>query len=392
MAVSSVTAQTTIEWWQFWTDPSIKPVIEQIVTEFEAQNPDIDVVLTDLTWANGHEKIVIALSSGRGPDVLELGSDWIAQFAEAGHLAQIGESIAGDSGSFDGWSMATYDGEVWGHPWILGTRVIFANRDLMRRAGFADDYIPITLDQFREAVAKVDSIGSDVYGWGSNTAEKHRLYKKYLPFLWSFGGQIFSDDMRYCLLASDFAINSLEYYRELHTEYGYVANQRGIEDAFLDGKIGFILSGDWLLKRMRNEGRTLNFTTTVFPGPQYPGRSFKGGEFLSINSASKNKEAALKLIKFVTSADNQVRFCKANQSANPSSKEAQKDEYFTGDPHLMTFIRQLRLANNPPVIPQWVTVETLIEDAIEDILFEDADPIADRLLETRKAIERVMEQ
>ena len=62
--------KTTIEWWQFWTDPAIKPTIDSIVAEFEQANPDIDVQLTDLTWANGHEKIVIAFASGTGPDLV----------------------------------------------------------------------------------------------------------------------------------------------------------------------------------------------------------------------------------------------------------------------------------------------------------------------------------
>ncbi|MCK4371971.1 MAG: extracellular solute-binding protein, partial [candidate division Zixibacteria bacterium] len=79
MTGSNIAAKTTIEWWQFWTDPSVKPTIRAIVDDFEKANPDIEVKLTDLTWANGHEKIVIALASGAGPDVLELGSDWIAQ-------------------------------------------------------------------------------------------------------------------------------------------------------------------------------------------------------------------------------------------------------------------------------------------------------------------------
>ena len=95
--IASATAATTLEFWQFWTDPAIKPVIKQIVTEFEEANPDIKVNLTDLTWANGHEKIVISLASGTGPDVVELGSDWIAQFAEAGQLADLTDHVSGFS-------------------------------------------------------------------------------------------------------------------------------------------------------------------------------------------------------------------------------------------------------------------------------------------------------
>ena len=360
---------TTIEWWQFWTDPQVKPVIEKMVAEFEKANPDIDVRLTDLTWSNGHEKIVISLASGTGPDVLELGSDWIAQFADEGHLWDMTAEVADDTDRFHGWGMSTYKGKVYAYPWILGTRVLFANRDLLIKAGFEPNWVPVTIAELKKASGKVGRLGDGIYGWGSNAAEKHRLYKKFMPFFWSHNAQIFTDDGRHCVLASIDAINALREYKQLHDESGYVANQRGIEDAFLDGKIGFIISGDWLLKRIELEKRDINLASTLFPGLQFPGSSFLGGEFLTVNEASGHKPEAMKLIEFITSPENQIRFCRANRSANPSSLEAQEDEYFQSNVHLQTFVKQIALVKHQPVTPEWVNIETYIEEAVEDALF-----------------------
>ena len=77
----------------------------------------------------------------------------------------------------------------------------------------------------------------------------------------------------------------------------------------------------------------------------------------------------MKFIDFITSPENQVRFCKANRSANPSSLAAQEDPYFTENVHLQTFIKQIRRAVHPPVHPNWVSIEAAIEEAIEDALF-----------------------
>lgn len=383
-----VAATTTIEWWQFWTDPGIKPTIKAIVYDFEQQNPDIKVKLTDLTWANGHEKIVLGFASGRGPDVVELGSDWIAQFAAYDHLLDLTEDIKDQKKSYQGWGLARYKERIYAKPWFLGTRVLYYNRDLLTKAGYETDFIPINWDNLWEAAFKITELDKDIYGWGSNAAEKHRLYKKFLPFFWSAKAKIFSDDNKYCLLASEKSIAALVFYKLLHDSCGYVANQRGIEDAFLDGQVGFILSGDWLLKRIENENRTINFETTMMPGTEYLGRSFLGGEYLAINAASKNKEAAKRFVDFMLAPENQVRFCKANRSANPSSLEAQKDTYFTSDPNLQTFIKQIFSANHPPVDPDWVFIESAIEEAIEDALFGSRQP-ATALLEARKKIERL---
>ena len=387
----SVIAGTTVEWWQFWTDPGIKPAIESMVAEFEQVNPDIDIKLSDLTWADGHAKIVLALASGTGPDVLELGSDWIAQFAAAGHLADITDHAAPQQDQYQGWGMATYGARIYAKPWILGTRVLFCNRGLLAKAGFDTDFAPINWEDLLNAAMRVTSLGDDIYGWGSNTAEKHRLYKKFLPFFWSAGGQIFTDDGKYCVLASERGIGALQFYKQLHDSCGFVSNQRGIEDVFLEGKIGIIISGDWLLKRIDIEKRPIDFFTTLIPGIEFTGRSFLGGEFLAVNAASKKKDAALRFIDFITSAKNQVAFCKANRSANPASVEAQQDTYFKTNPNLQIFIKQIFSANHPPVDPNWVNMETAIEEAVEQALF-GSRLVATPLHEAEKKIMKLMQK
>jgi multiple sugar transport system substrate-binding protein len=382
-------AKTALTWWQFWTDPSIRPTIQTMVSEFEKENPDISVKMTDLTWANGHEKIVVSFASGTAPDILELGSDWIAQFAANGQLADLSDEVAADSAEFQGWSMATYEGGVYARPWILGTRVIFMNTDLLKRAGYEPTWLPVSLRDLFEASQRIDSLGEDIYGWGSNTAEKHRLYKKFLPFFWSSEARIFDDAGDYCVISSVHSVMALSVYKLFHDQGGYVANQRGIEDAFLDGKIGVIMSGDWLLKRIELENRKINFSTTLFPGDNGPGKSFLGGEFLAINADSDKKEAAGKFIRFMTSPENQVTFCKANRTANPSSRVAQQDSYFQSSPHLQTFIKQIAFANHPPVDPDWVYIEDIIERAVEDALFGQGLP-GEAMLDAQHEITRLM--
>lgn len=391
LSVPDAMAQTTVEWWQFWTDPEIKPTIQAMADDFQQQNPGIKVNITDLTWANGHEKIAIAFASGAAPDVVEIGSDWIAQFAAAGQLADLTDYVAPHRPEFQGWSMATYNERIYAQPWILGTRVLFLNRELLKRAGFDKDFVPLSWDELQDVAKKVQALGSGVYGWGSNTAEKHRLYKKFMPFLWSAGGRVLSEDGKYCVISSQRAVEALKFYKQLHDCCGYVADQRGIEDGFLDGKIGMIMSGDWLLKRIQLEQRPIDFVTSLMPGPDptfgtgrtvvpglktnaYPGKSFEGGEFLAVAAASSKKDAALKLIDFITSPDNQLKFCKTNLSANPSCRQTQQDPYFQGNPNLEIFIKQLNLATHPPVDPDWVYMEAEIEKAVEQVLFKNALP------------------
>ncbi len=275
--------QVTLDWWQFWTDPAIKPTIAKIAADYEAANPNVKINLTDLTWANGHEKIVVAISSGTAPDIIELGSDWVAEFSSTGHLADITDDMIQDSSGFLGWSAGIWDDRIYAKPWILGTRVVFVNRDLLRQSGLGENYIPINWEQLKTACYTIDSLGDDIYGFGSNAAEKHRLYKKFLPFLWAADGRIVSRDGKYAVLASDKAYRTLKFYKELSDSCSMVDTQRRLEDAFLAGKVGVIISGDWLLKRIRNENIDLDFATTpcaLRSGEKVSGLVFYGKDAL----------------------------------------------------------------------------------------------------------------
>ena len=174
-------------------------------------------------------------------------------------------------------------------------------------------------------------------------------------------------------------------YKKFHDSCSYVGDQRGIEDAFLDGKIGYVISGDWLLKRIEFEHRKINFFTTLIPGPRFPGKSFLGAELLAVNAKSANQEAAFKFIDFITSPQNQVRFCRNNRSANPSSIKAQQDPYFASNENLQTFIKQINSSVAPPVDPAWPAMEDAIEKAVEDALF-GRKLVATALLEANRKI------
>jgi len=241
--------KTVLTWWQFWTNPEVRPTIEKMVTDFESANPDIDVQLGDLTWSDGHEKIAIALAAGNGPDVIELGSDWISEFAANGKLSDLTPDVATLKDSLQMWDPGIYQGRYYAVPWMLGTRVLFCNRSLIELAGYGPKTYPANWEDLLTLSKRITDLGDERYGFASNSAERHRLYKKFLPFFWSAGGRVFNDDQTATEFASDVGIRSLSYYVTL-SENGIIDTQGRLEDYFADGKIGFAISGEWLVKRL----------------------------------------------------------------------------------------------------------------------------------------------
>jgi multiple sugar transport system substrate-binding protein len=377
----------TLTWWQFWTDPQVRPVIAELTAQFEKENPNIKVEITDLTWSDGHEKIVVAFSSNTAPDILELGSDWVPEFSYEGVLADV--TLEADKIKSDHlmWKPAIVNNVIFGFPWILDTRVLFYNKDLMKKAGLDPNHPPQTWNELLDACKKTNKFKPQFYGFGANAFERHRLYKKFLPFLWANNANILSDDFKTCVINSPEAKEALGFYKELCNS-GIIDIQSRLDEMFAQGKIGFVISGGWLLKNIQANYSDLDFGVALIPKPSenkgIPA-SFAGGEFLVINDRSKNKQEALKFIEFLIQKENSLKLCQTIGSALPSAKGS----YYQGNENLKIFQEQLNSAFSPPAHPKWVYMEEIIEKKIEQVMYDKKTP--DQALdEAKEEIEHLL--
>ena len=350
-----------IRFWQFWSDINTKPVIEQIAAEFEAENPGVTIKITDLTWANGHDKLVISFAANDPPDIMELGSDWVAEFSSNGLLAEFESDLPPNY-----LYPATWDGKLYALPWLLDSRLLYFNLDLLKKAGTD---IPTTWPELAEVCEKIAGLDPDLFGFGCNSAEKHRLYKKYLPFLWSNGGRILDEDGKESQLSSPEAIEALEYYLGL-CDCGIIESQRRLEEYFRDGKIGFVISGGWLLRRLRATPPEFNYElATFFTSRGDTGKSFFGGEFIAVHSGSDKVDLAKKFAEFLTTKTNAQRLCDAAGFGFPPYPDPD-----ITDPEKAVQASQLAHSMAAPPTPLWNDIEMDIEDAIEAAMYDHGTP------------------
>lgn len=362
--------KTTISWWQFWTSPDVAPTIRQLVDKFEEKEPNVNVELGELTWSDGHEKIVISLAAGKGPDLVELGSDWIAEFAAAGKLLDVSDKIGDLRNDLQMWEPVTYKGKVYGLPWMLGTRVLFGNRKLLREAGYEDDFQPKNWDQLLAAAKAINSLSDEYHGFGSNAAERHRLYKKFLPFFWSAGGHVFDSTGTATQFDSKAGRESLRYYLQL-SDAGVIETQARLDEYFAVGQVGFVISGDWLVKKILKSYPELDFYVQILPGPDsaQPGVSFAGGEYLAVNAASPHTDAAFDLAEFLVQPQNDKDFSVAAGSFTPANRKAAGITDSSLAEVAAVFRQQLDDSRSTPVSPYWVYIEEAIEKGVEQALY-----------------------
>ncbi|OQX92633.1 MAG: hypothetical protein B6D58_02075 [candidate division Zixibacteria bacterium 4484_95] len=355
--------EKTIEFWQFWTDPEVKPVIESITGQFERENSGWKVNITDLTWADGHQKIMVAFGADNPPDLLELGSDWIAEFAAAGALSVI---------EIDTTNMllvepAIFKGKIYARPWFLASRWFYLNKTLLDKA---NERVPHTWPELLEVCRKIDSLGDDIAGFGANSAEPHRLYKKFLPFVWSCGGDIVKDGK--ISLDTPEVLRALKFYGEL-ARCGQVETQRHLEDSFCKGKIGIIFTGGWFLKRL--EKNPPSFKYLLIPmipeNDSVSGISFSGGEYLVIPRKSKNKKAARMLMDYISKRENITALIKTVGFGLPPYRLKQLPDKQTE--HNVPY-NQLYHSRSTPVHPRWIYIEKVIENMVEQVTLGQMAP------------------
>lgn len=359
-----------LTWWQFWTSPDVRPVVAGMAADFEAKAA-AKVQLGDLTWSDGHEKIAIGLAGGSGPDVVELGSDWVAEFAAGGRLLDLNPYLGGLRDSLMMWEPAEFKGGVYAVPWMLGTRVLFCNQTLLTQAGYARDFVPTNWGELLDAARKVDALGDDIFGFASNSAERHRLYKKFLPFFWSAGGEVFGADQVSTQFSSAAGQRSLEFYLQLSAA-GLIETQARLEEYFVAGKVGFVISGEWLVRRLRQDRPAIEWGVTPMPADSVTGVgvSFVGGEYLVVNKQSAQPELAVALLRHLTLPPNDAKFAAATGSFTPVNRHSPLPLDSTQAPIAAVFQQQLRSSRATPVHPDWVAIEEILERGLEQALFK----------------------
>ena len=119
----------------------LKPAdIDQIVLDFQAQNPDIKVVMEYVGYDFVHDKIVTGMAA-KPPayDAAMIDVIWPDEFIKAGYLLDVTSRITPEmkSGIFPAaWNGVTRNGKVYGMPWLMDVKYFMYNKDMLTQAGF----------------------------------------------------------------------------------------------------------------------------------------------------------------------------------------------------------------------------------------------------------------
>ena len=362
--------EADVVFWQFQPPE----VMEGLIEEFEAANPSIKVRFETLTWQSGYEKIVMAFASGEAPDLLEVGSNWLPKFEDQDAVVDITLETEDLAPALMMWEMATFEGRRFGIPWLIGSRVLFYNRELFRRNGLDPDKPPATWTELKDAAMAMNRPDYGVYGFGMNAGERYVLYKKFMPFAWGNGGRILSEDHETCLIDSPENLEALDFYLSLKP-HSILERQDMIDEMFKQGSIGMMISGGWNLERIPEDAPDLDFGVAFIPRPDHGGfhASFAGAEILVFPRGAR-LEPAMKLARFLTGAEQALKISSRTKGVQPASREALEHPYYDEHPMERLLLEQCKTSIAPPPVSQWVEIEEVINTRLEECLYGNITP------------------
>ena len=353
--------------WQFSPLQAIQPIVDR----FKTENPDLDVQVEQLTWQSGREKIVAAIAAGRPPDLCELGSTFLPGLVADSTLLDLTDRVGDLRGALLGWNVASYRGRAYAIPWMLGTRALYVNDDLLRRAGL-DPTKPLeTWADLARAARMIATRVPAAKGFGMNAGEREILFKKFMPFAWGNGGDILDSSLTKSVIASAANLEALRFYLSLKP-YSLLDRQEMHEEAFAKGRLGIIISGPWLLRKLPVEAPDLHYSVLLMPRPAAnhgTPASFAGAEVLGIFRNAKHVDGAMRLARFLVRPENSMSLFLSTGNAFPAAWASSADSFFTTHPKDAVFLLQLKTAVGPPLHPRWVEIEEIVNGELEEAIY-----------------------
>jgi multiple sugar transport system substrate-binding protein len=391
--------ETVIELWAMGREGE---VVTELIPEFERTHPGIRVKVQQLPWTSVHEKLLTAFVGGSPPDVAQLGNTWIPEFASLGALAPLEPVVAGseivrEDDYFAGiWDTNRFEGRLYGVPWYIDTRLLFYRRDILASAGFSAP--PRSWAEWMEMMVAIkERVGPDRYAILLPLNE----FEPLLALALQQEDALLREDGRWGNFRGPDFRRALAFYLEMfrrdlapaasNTEISNVWNEFG------RGYFSFYITGPWNIgefKRRLPAELQESWMTAPLPGPEGPGAGAAGGSSLVVFEASRRKEAAWKLIEYLSRPEVQLRFYALTGNL-PPRRSTWSDERLAGDVHARAFRDQLERVRPTPKVPEWERIVTemrlVTELAVHDALTVDAaaaelDARADRILEKRRWI------
>ena len=379
MAATTSPAEITFSSAKFFGKESIA----EVVNAFNASQDKIHVTYKELPPPSSstevHQGLVQQLARRNGdPDVFTQDIIWIAEFAAAKWALPLDDYFNADvmKEYFPGVVEAcTWQGKLTALPWFIDSGMLYYRKDLLDELGAK---APETWDELVENAKKLTGSGKAKFGFLWQAKQAEVLVCDLVSFVGSNGGSILGPDGKTVSIADDAAVEAVQLMHDLIKKYKITPedvlswDEEPSRGPFTGGEAAFLRNWSyvWKISQSKSDSSVVD-KVGVAPLPHFPGKKSAaclGGYQYGVNATTKNKEAAIEFVRWMSSPETQLRF--ATQVGLCPTRSAVFD-----DPKIaqeQPFMQQLKSvfigAIGRPVTPKYPQVTLVLQSEVSRAL------------------------
>ena len=377
---------------------ALTEVVDGIVADFEAANPDIKVnAIYSGNYDDTRVRALSALASGEPAQLAVMFSIDAYDLIEQDHIVAF-DDIDGVNpdwlNSFYPALMANskIEGKTWGIPFQRSTIVAYYNKDLFRAAGLDPESPPKTWDELISMGKALTKDGT----YGLMIPSTGYPYWMFQALAIQNGKEVMSNDGLTTFFDDESVVDTLEFWQSLSQEHGIMPTGTvewgTLRQAFLEGQTAMMWHSTGNLTAVKNNA-SFDFGVAELPANVRPGSPTGGGNFYIFKDTSpEEKAAAMRLIEFMTAPEQAATWSikTGYMGVSPAAYETEALKAYTQEfPPALVARNQLENA-----VAEFSTFETArvregLNNAIQAALTGSKSP-ADALAEAQAAAVRLL--
>ncbi|MDQ0469071.1 ABC transporter substrate-binding protein [Labrys wisconsinensis] len=380
-----------------------KSTVAQVVEAFNQSQGKILVKYDELPPPSAstevHQGLVQRLAKKDGtPDVFTQDVVWIAEFAGAGWALPLDEYVSADEAGqyFPGVLAACrWNGKLTALPWFVDSGMLYYRTDLLKEIGAG---VPETWDQLVAAAQALMKAGKAKIGFSWQAKQAEVLICDLVEFVTSNGGAILGPDGKTVEITKPAAVEAVQFMYDTIAKHKISPpdvrswDEEPSRAPFTGGDAAFLRNWSYVHPIAEDpKSSSIAGKVGVAPLPHFAkGKSAAclGGYQYGVNAATKNRDAAIEFLKWLSSPETQLRFAVELGLAPSRPGVFDSAELGKAQPFMQTLKPVFVGATARPVTPKYAQVTLALQSAVSKAVTHGN--VAEALGEARRKLEQIV--
>ena len=321
-ASGQVTGEITFQTWSL--KPKYTDYVNGVVDAFQKQHQGTTVKWVDQPADGYLAKVMADASAGSLPDVINVPPDLSFPLAKAGQLVNLDETLKDAKPEYleNAWQAFEIPGKggCYGFPWYLNTGPVFYNKALFQQAGLDPNKPPTNFKELEQQALQLAQKKIAMLGQTPTIAD-FGLY----------GVKLFENDK--FTFNETKGVEFVESYKRMYDAGALIPealtqNYTGSGAKFMAQQTALSPGSAYDLGKFKTDAPSLYANIGITKPITNTGSANMFLHGVSVPKSSRNQATALAFGRFLTNAENQVKFAKL-ASIFPSTSKGGDDPYFT---------------------------------------------------------------